>query len=152
MKLRILVKLIEKLLGMTDHGDEPRADMYLPDRLLALAMVLLAGGIACGIYAAVRLEVWAIVVAVLGIPLGVAALMSWKNQMIHVLSEEEFAYTTMFGNRYTYRFADIRYVRANSDSMTVFVADKKVHIESMAVLSQRLVDLINQALKQQESA
>ena len=40
MKLKILVKMIEKLLGMTDRGDEPRADMFLPDRLLAMALVL----------------------------------------------------------------------------------------------------------------
>ena len=29
MKLKILVKIVEKLLGMTDNGDEPRADMFL---------------------------------------------------------------------------------------------------------------------------
>ena len=55
MKLKILVKALEKLLGITDHGDEPRVDMYLPNRLLALAIVLLAAGIALVIFAA---EVW----------------------------------------------------------------------------------------------
>ena len=51
MKLKILVKIIEKLFGMADHGDEPRADMFLPDRLLAMALVFLAGGVVCAIIA-----------------------------------------------------------------------------------------------------
>ena len=42
MKLKILVKIVEKLLGMTDSGDEPRADMFLPERLLAMSIVFLA--------------------------------------------------------------------------------------------------------------
>jgi len=146
MKLKILVKVLEKLLGIADHGDEPRADMYLPNRLLALAIVLLAAGIALVIFAAVRLELWAVAVAAVCAGLGVAALLCWRNQTIRVLSQEEFAYTTMFGNTYTYAFSDIRGLRRNNDSMTLFVADRKVHIESMAVLSDRLVERINAAL------
>lgn len=152
MKLKLLVKAIEKLLGITNHDDQPRADMYLPDKLLALAIVLLAGGIAFVIFALVRLALWAVAVAVGCLVLGVAALLCWRNQTIRVLSDEEFTYTTMFGNTRTYRFSDIEYVRANSDSLTIFVAGKKVHVESMAVLSQRLVDRINAILKQRHSS
>ena len=64
-----------------------------------------------------------------------------------MISDEQFTYTTMFGNTYTYRFADIQGLRKNKDSMTVFVAGKKVHMESMAIFSDRLVDLINRELK-----
>ena len=53
----------------------------------------------------------------------------------------------MFGNTTTYSFADIQGLRKNQDSMTLFVAGKKVHIESMAVLSERLVNHINEALQ-----
>lgn len=149
MKLKILVKIVEKLLGMTNSGDAPRADMYLPERLLAMVLVALAGGTACGIYAIFSHAVWAIVCAVLGIVLGVLALLCWKNQSIHVISDEQFTYTTMFGNSHTYSFADIQGLRKNQDSMTLFVAGKKVHIESMAVLSERLVNHINEALQKQ---
>ena len=45
MKLRILVKIVEKLLGITVSDGEPRADMFLPERGLAIGVVLLAGGI-----------------------------------------------------------------------------------------------------------
>lgn len=147
MKLKLLVKIIEKIFGMANHGDDPRADMYLPERLLAMSLVFLAGGIACGVYAAISFAIWAIVCAPLGILLGVMALLCWKNQTIHVISDTHFTYTTMFGNTTTYAFADIQGLRKNQDSMTLFVAGKKVHIESMAVLSDRLVDRINAALE-----
>ena len=147
MKLKLLVKLIEKLLGMADKGDGPRADMYLPDKLLAMALVFLAGGTACAIYAVVKFAIWAVVCAVLGIVLGIFAVLCWKNQTIHVISDTQFTYTTMFGNTRTYSFSDIQGLRKNQDSMTLLVAYEKIHIESMAVLSERLVSRINQALK-----
>lgn len=147
MKLKLIVKIVEKLLGMTSSEDAPRADMYLPERLLAMALVALVGGVGCGIYAAFSLAVWAIACAPLGIVMGVMALLCWKNQSIRVISDEQFTYTTMFGNTATYSFADIRGLRKNQDSMTLFVADKKVHIESMAVMSPRLINLINASLQ-----
>lgn len=152
MKLKILVKIIEKLLGMHDHPDGPRADMYLPDRLLAMAMVFLAGGLACGIYAIVRFAVWAVAVAVVAMVLGVFALLCWRNQSIHIISDSYFTYTTMFGNTRTYAFRDIQKLYRNQDSLTLFVADEKVHIESMAVLSEQLVLRINKALEDSRRA
>lgn len=147
MKLKLIVKLVEKLLGAGNNGDEPRGDMFLPERLLAMALVFLAGGTACAVFAIFTHAAWTIVCAVLGIGMGVIALLCWKNQSIHVISDEQFTYTTMFGNTHTYSFSDIQGLRKNQDSMTLFVAGKKVHIESMAVLSERLVDKINQALQ-----
>lgn len=147
MKLKLLVKLIELILGETYRSDVPRADMYLPERALAMCLVFFAGGTACGIWAVISPTPWAVVFAVLGIVLGIALLLCWKNQTIRILSDEEFAYTTMFGNTRTYKFADIQRLRKNKDSMTLFVAGGKVHMESMAILSQRLVDLINRELK-----
>ncbi len=146
MKLKIIAKIIEGLLGVTMDDSKPRADMYLPERLLSMAIVFLVGGIALGVYFAISLSVWAIVGAVLAIVLGIAAVLCWKNQTIHIISDNQFTYTTMFGKTYTYAFTDIKGLRKNSDSMTLYVADQKVHIESMAILSDRLVDLINEAL------
>ena len=145
MKLKILVKIVEKLLGVANNGKEPRADMYLPDKLLAMALVFLAAGI---FVAVSSLGVWAVVGGVLGIVLGVCALLCWKNQRIHIISDQQFTYTTMFGKTCTYSFSDIQGLRQNNDSLTLFVAGNKVHIESMAILSDRLVDCINNALEQ----
>ena len=146
MKLRILVKLVEKILGMTASDGKPRADMYLPERALAMALVFLAGGTACGIYAGITHAVPAIVFAALGLGLGVALLLCWKNHTIRIISEEQFVYKTMFGREHTYNFADIQGLRPNKDSVTLFVAGEKVHMESMAVLSKELVRKLNMAL------
>lgn len=146
MKLKVLVKIVEKLLGMTDSGEEPHADMLLPDRLLAMSLVFLAGGIVCIILAFTNSVIWLLGV-VICFAFGIAALLCWKNQSIHVISDEQFTYTTMFGKTRTYSFSDIQGLRRNQDSMTLFVANKKVHIESMAILSERLVALINNALE-----
>ena len=42
MKLKILLKIVEKIFGVTIDDDRPRADMYLPVRLLAMSLILLA--------------------------------------------------------------------------------------------------------------
>ena len=147
MKLKLLVKIVEKILGMTDSGDAPRADMFLPARLLAMALVLLAAGVALAVFTIISFSAGATVAAVICIVLGIFALLCWKNQCIHVISEEQFTYTTMFGNTRTYSFHEIEGLRQNADSMTLFVAGEKVHIESMAIISERLAERINKALE-----
>lgn len=147
MRLKFIVKITEKLLGTAIKDGEPRADMYLPERLLAMSFVFLAGGIGCAVYAFVMLATWAIVAAVIGILLGAFAFICWKNQSIHIISDEQFTYTTMFGNTRTYYFFEIRELRRNQDSYTLFVGNDKVHIESMAVLSDRLTERINKELE-----
>lgn len=150
MKLKILVKLVEKFLGAAYSEDEPRADMYLPERLLAMSLVFLAGGTVFGVLFVFTRTLWMLMVAVGGIGLGVVELLCWKNQSVRMISDEEFEYTTFLGNTYRYAFRDITALRKNQDSLTLFVGKNKVHIESMAVISERLANLINQALEQAE--
>lgn len=89
MKLKIVVRIFEKLLGMTSSEDGPRADLYLPERLLAMGLVFIAVGIACTVFAIVSFALWAAVFAVLGLGFGVAALLCWKNQAIHIISAKD---------------------------------------------------------------
>lgn len=147
MKLKILVKLGELILGEAYSEDEPRADMFLPLWLLAFAIIMLVAGVAVGIYAAVELSVGAVVGAVVCLGLGIMALLCWKNQNIVVLSDESFEYSTFLGNKKEYRFQDITGLKQNNDSMTLFVGDEKVHIESCALLTDRLIELINAQLE-----
>ena len=80
MIIRILVKIGEKILGMGVKDDEPRADMFLPDWLLAFGMVLIVGGLGFGIFAAVTFNIIMFAIAVCALLLGVVAVMCWKNQ------------------------------------------------------------------------
>ena len=146
MKLKLLFRLVEKLLG-EQNSDAPRADMYLPERLLAMGLVFIATGIGFGGAFVITSTSWMLAVAIGGVLLGIFALLNWKNQKIRIISDEEFEYTTILGNTHTYAFKDITGLRKNQDSMTLFIGKNKVHIESMAVLSERLVELINEALK-----
>lgn len=148
MKLKILVKLVEKFLGATYSEDRPRADMYLPERLLAMALVFLAGGTVFGVLFLLTKTLWMVLAAVGGLAFGIVALLCWKNQSIRMISDEEFEYTTFLGNTYRYAFKDITGLRKNQDSLTLFVGEKKVHIESMAIITERLAQQINQELAQ----
>lgn len=148
MKLKILVKLVEKILGATYSEDQPRADMYLPERLLAMALVFLAGGTVFGVLFLLTKTLWMVLAAVGGLAFGIVALLCWKNQSIRMISDEEFEYTTFLGNTYRYAFKDITGLRKNQDSLTLFVGEKKVHIESMAIITERLAQRIDQELAQ----
>ena len=53
----------------------------------------------------------------------------------------------MLGRTYTYSFSDIQGLRRNNDSLTLFVAGKKVHIEAMALISERFIILVDRALE-----
>ena len=122
--------------------------MYLPERLLAMALVFLAGGTVFGVLFLLTKTLWMVLAAVGGLAFGIVALLCWKNQSIRMISDEEFEYTTFLGNTYRYAFKDITGLRKNQDSLTLFVGEKKVHIESMAIITERLAERINQELAQ----
>lgn len=147
MKFRLLVKLGELILGKAFGDQEHRADMYLPVKVLALGLVLLVGAVILGVVAVVLQSLPAAAGAVIALPLGLFALLCWKNQTIQMLPNDAFEYTTLFGNKKMYRFSDVKALRRNSDSMTLFVGEGRVHIESCAILSDRLVDRINKQLE-----
>lgn len=149
--LKLIVKAVEKLLGVNHSDDEPRADMYLPERLLAMGLVMLVVGVVLGLSLLWSFAWLRVVLAIVFAVTGVSALLCWRNQKIVVISGSQFEYTTMFGQTRTYAFADITGLRQNKDSLTLFVGNEKVHIESMAVLSERLVNGINEALEKKYS-
>ena len=81
---------------------------------------------------------------------GIAAALCWKNQKIRILDEETFVYTTMFGRKKIYRFEDIIALKRNRDSFTLIMKGGKVHIESTAILSDRLIEKIGGAFTAKE--
>ena len=127
-------------------GFKPRADMFLPERAKFMSIFLDAVAIFC-IVLAVATQRWAIMIGFLlfGV-LGAAMYLCWRNQKITIIDEETFEYSTFLGKKTVYRFSDIVRLRKNKDSLTLFVGEGKVHIESMAYMSEELMGRINAAL------
>lgn len=135
--------------GTTLVDDEPRADMFLPAWLFVMGLLLSMFGAIVGIVFAVLQISTLIIVLAAGMSfLGVAAILCWKNQTIRMLPNDTFEYSTFLGNKIIYRFSDIKGLKKNTDSMTLFVAEGKVHIESIAILTDRLSDRINKQLEE----
>ena len=127
-------------------------DMYLPDWLLAFGVFLIAGAVFCAVMAYLTSYDTGFLVVCLGLfGLGVSAILCWRNQGITMLSDSVFVYSTMFGKKTEYLFSHITSLRQNQDSMTLFVdGDQKIHIESCAIMSDRLADAIAAALGKAE--
>ena len=146
MKLKLLVKLGEFLLGDAFMEEQKKSDMYLPVKLLAMSLVMTVLGLALAVFAVLNLHLLAGVGALACIVLGIAAFVCWKNQKIFVVSEEVFIYRTFLGKDYEYRFSQIQRAVQNTDSITLILDTGKVHIESMAILSDRLIQRIDREL------
>ena len=144
MKFKLLTLILTKMLGIDEEAN--KADMHLPTWIAGFGLALILGGFICiaAFIASKQIGLLAIAVILWGI--SPFALLCYKNQRIYVISDEEFEYSTFTGKMTIYRFDDIKALRANNDSMTLFVGEGKVHIEGSAILSQRLMDLINAQL------
>ena len=135
--------------GTTLVDDEPRADMFLPAWLFVMGLLLCIFGTIVGIvFAVLQISTLMIALAAVMVLLGVAVFLYWKNQTIRMLPNDAFEYSTFLGKKTIYRFGDIKGLKKNTDSMTLFVAEGKVHIESIAILTDRLSDRINKQLEE----
>ena len=129
--------------GALFKGNE-EADMHLPEWILGFGLVLIVGAAVIVILSAAALK--ALLIGVVMLIGGVLAILCFRNQKIFITSEETFVYRTFLGNCRTYRFDEIEKLVQNRDSLTLFVRGEKVHIESSAVLRERLVKLIEERL------
>ena len=142
--VRAILNLIK---GIPEKKGEPRADMFLPRWILLFGIVLALGAVVCLVVFAFLLH-WGLLVGMAACAiLSGLAVMCWNNQKIIILDEERFQYVTFTGTKKNYRFSEIKGLRKNSDSMTLLVGKDKVHIESAAILSDRLIAKINEALE-----
>lgn len=146
--LKQFIRFAEALLGKAINEDEPRADMYLPLKALIEAFVFIIAAVALLVYGLINAVIWALAVGAALLILGIVMFLCWRNQSITVLTSEHFEYKTFLGNKKTYRFGDITRLRKNSDSMTLFVAGDKLHMEAMAIISDRLAEAIDARLKE----
>ena len=147
MKLKIIVKIGELLLGTTFSDDQPRADMCLPVKILAMSLMLMVFGVGLGVFAIVKLSIATGIAAVICLPFGIVSFLCWRNQTIHIISEDLFVYRTFLGNERLYRFDQINGFVWHHDSGTLYVKNEKVHMERCAHLTKRLSAKINKELK-----
>ncbi len=147
MNVDFLSTILDNIFSNRKRKNKPKADMYLPDYVMTLGVVMLCVGAGFVIAFIFLHAVWMMVTAAIAVLIGVAALMCWKNQMIRIVSDKKFEYTTFWGNKYTYYFDEITKIRKNSDSTTVFIGKRKVHIEENAIVSIELRKKLNEARK-----
>lgn len=148
MKFRPLVILGEWILGRELPEDRPRSDLYLPLWMLALGIGLNIWGIFMGVLTVQKFTPAGLLLCIAGIVIGIAAILYWRNQTVEILTPDTFRYTNPLGRQKIYRFADIRGVKRNKDSMTLILTNGKVPIESIAILTQNLADSINRQLNE----
>lgn len=120
-------------------------DMHLPVWVCGLGIIFLVAAVVCMAIISIS-PLICITAAVICLCLGISAVLCWRNQWAEVIDDDEFIYSTMFGNKNKYRFSEITDIRQNSDSMTLFLGKNKIHIESCAIISDRFANLVNQAL------
>lgn len=121
-------------------------DMYLPKWVCNLGIVFLSVGSVCFV-CMFTVSLYFIIGAAPLLCLGIAAVLCWKNQWAVVLNEYVFIYSTMFGNQHEYRFSEIKGLKQNTDSFTLYLKNGKVHIEACAIISDRFIDKVNHMLK-----
>lgn len=137
--------------GMTLVDDEPRADMFFPAWFFSLALICFVFGVIMAVvFIAVRLPLFLILIALVMILFGIVTIAWWKNQTIRMLPNDTFVYSTFLGKKTVYSFHQIKGIKRGIDSVTLYVGEGKVHIESVAILTDRLVQRFDQRLKELE--
>lgn len=117
-----------------------KKDLYLPIWIFAFGIVLVLGALVF-LYSSLK-NPYLLIGAVLCLGLGIAAILCWKNQWIEVIDDHSFVYSTMFGKQTKYHTSQIVDLKQNADSMTLVLDSGKVHIESCAIMSERLIEMI----------
>ena len=74
--------------------------------------------------------------------------MCWKNQTVRMISDESFVYSTLLGKKTVCRFDDIKGLKKNMYSTVLFAAEKKIYIDSSAIVTDRFAERINKKLKE----
>ena len=143
-----LVRAILSLLKGTAKLERQKTDMFLPLWLFIVGAVCILGSLAGAAYILlVDFDVVGVLICAFFLVLGMGAILCWANQKITILDESTFEYVTFLGNKKVYRFCDITGIRTNKDSQTLFIGKDKIHIESCAIMSQRLINKFNEALE-----
>ena len=136
-----------RIFNSNDLKSTPRADMFLPDFLKYLGFFLDASALGFLIASFATQNWWLLIGTLICGALGISAWLCWKNQTARIIGDDRFEYTTFLGKTTVYRFSDILSVRENNDSLTLILTNGKVHIESMAYMSEEFYTKVGEALE-----
>ena len=124
-------------------------DVYLPFKVCLYGIGFIAVGIG-SIYVSFTEKPIFMLCAIAFIGFGLSAILCWKNQWIKMINSREFIYSTMFGNKRTYKFSDITKATRNvnmgkfiTSNITININNKKVYIDGEAIVSRRFAEIIN---------
>jgi hypothetical protein len=145
MKKDFFEKIIDKLLRISET--DRKADMQAPRKVAVFGIAMVLSGIFLAVIAILSLTWSMLFFAFFSFVSAAVAFLSYKFCRIFVLSDTEFQYTTFLGKKKIYKFEHIRWVKSNYDSRVIVLVDGKIHIESNAILSERLKVLFNKELE-----
>lgn len=120
-------------------------DMQLPFWVGVMGAILMVAGFGSIFAGFVTSPGW-YAAALLLVPLGFGAILCWQNQWVELGENGEMTYSTFLGRQKHYHVNQIRGIRVNPDSMTLLLEDGKIHIESVAILSDRFEVVLKRTL------
>ena len=118
---------------------KPIGDMCMPDPYAAMGIFgMIAGVVVVIITFATGAPCGLAIVSFASFAGGVLMLLAWKNRVIRMLPGDRFEYVTAFGRKQVYSFADISELRKGFLCWNLILGDRKIQIDSDAVVSERL--------------
>ena len=147
--MKSFIRIIEKILGIPEHGDSPRADVLLPNSVLFIGVGIFVVGIGCLIFTLIDFNSSKLIASILTLVVGIFTLIWWKNSTITILTTQTFEYKTMSGKTKTYRFDEITGYQKSYNFTEILIGKDKVRIEDTALMTQRLRTLLNKQFDKQ---
>lgn len=144
MKFNELKRLAKDALGLDDKSKS--ADMRLPERILAFSFLILLLGLIFLLGFILSMSVALLFMSLFAILMSAFAFLCFKNQKIYIISNEEFLFITIFGKKNQYKFREIIDIEAMQGSKILIFRSESVRIDSSAILSERLKELLNNEL------
>ena len=144
-----MVKLIEKLLGIPEHGDSPRADVMLPNSILYIGLGILVVGFGILVSLIFDFNASLLGAALLVVVFGIYTIIWWRNTTITIIDTNTFKVSSLTGKVRTFRFDEITNYHKIYNNVEIYVGKEKFSIESTALMTQRFRTLLNKQLKKE---
>ena len=144
-----MIKLIEKVLGIPEHGDSPRSDLMLSNSIVYIGVIVFFVGIAIFVLNLINFNSSMVIASLLVLAFATYTIMWWRNKTITIIDNHSFQVSSTFGKVKTYRFEDISGYEKSYNYFTIFVGKEKFNIDETSLMTQRLKTRFNKALNKE---